>query len=247
MPTHSTIAHLPSHLFPVVALLAALMFTSCSSQSPAAESSAATSVTTAASSSSTTASATTRPPTTTATTAGKPTEGKPTAATTSTTAATTAPLKVRDLEDDLTTAILETHPFTGPGEAACSATDPLTDWQPIYCGYNPYVPAEYGPIYLSLLDQHRYVWALGHCCDSGPNPEAYHTGLLCRDLLKPPPESDRDWDPKENHLSYGLAVWYWLADGRPDRMDADHNGIPCETVYPKNEVDDFWASVRSLP
>ncbi|MEZ5408994.1 MAG: hypothetical protein R2761_13265 [Acidimicrobiales bacterium] len=242
MPTHKTTAHRRWQQLPAVALLIALTAASCGSDSSATESSAAASESTATSFTSTTASATTRPPTTTATTARKTT-----ATTTSTTAATTAPLKVSDLEDDLTTAILETHPIAGPGEAACSATDPLTDWQPIYCGYNPYVPAEYGPIYLSLLDRHRYVWAVGHCCDSGPNPENYHTGLLCRDLLKPPQDSDRDWDPEENHLSYGLAVWYWLADGRPDRMDADHNGIPCETVYPKNEIDAFWASTRSLP
>jgi hypothetical protein len=49
-----------------------------------------------------------------------------------------------------------------------------------------------------------------------------------------------------NHLSYGLAVYYWLTEGRPARMDADGNGRPCETVYPANEVDAFWASIRTL-
>lgn len=45
------------------------------------------------------------------------------------------------------------------------------------------------------------------------------SGLLCRDLLA------RGIDV------YG-ALSYFIADGYPSRMDADGNGIPCETVYP---------------
>ena len=43
-------------------------------------------------------------------------------------------------------------------------------------------------------------------------------GLFCRDL---------------NAAGFGYpdAVAYWVSEGEPDRMDADHNGIPCETVY----------------
>ncbi len=48
-------------------------------------------------------------------------------------------------------------------------------------------------------------------------------GKFCRDLV---PLS----------FSYGDAYAYWEWDGRPDRMDADRNGIPCETVYPADEV-----------
>lgn len=42
--------------------------------------------------------------------------------------------------------------------------------------------------------------------------------LLCRDVF----EAGGDT---------ATAVAYWLREGRPDRMDADGNGIPCETVY----------------
>jgi hypothetical protein len=43
-------------------------------------------------------------------------------------------------------------------------------------------------------------------------------GLLCRDLAA---------------QGYGVqdAVDYWFLWGRPDIMDADRNGIPCETVF----------------
>lgn len=52
-------------------------------------------------------------------------------------------------------------------------------------------------------------------------------GLLCRDL---------------NEMGHGYedAVAYWVREGRPDRMDADSNGIPCETVYPPAAVTAFW-------
>lgn len=52
-------------------------------------------------------------------------------------------------------------------------------------------------------------------------------GLLCRDL-------------KAKGFSYAAAVTYWGANGQPDRMDADVNGIPCETVYPATNVRAYW-------
>jgi hypothetical protein len=66
--------------------------------------------------------------------------------------------------------------------------------------------------------------------DGGPSTPDYNitglaSGLFCRDL---------------NAMGYGFsdAAAYWLAEGAPDRMDADHNGIPCETVYP-DEYESF--------
>ena len=48
-------------------------------------------------------------------------------------------------------------------------------------------------------------------------------GLFCRDL-------------HAKGYSYGDALDYWGAWGYPDQMDADLNGIPCETVYSAAEV-----------
>jgi len=55
-------------------------------------------------------------------------------------------------------------------------------------------------------------------------------GKLCRDLGFP--------DTGEGFLR---AVAYWLIEGAPDRMDADRNGIPCETVFAKSSIDEFYA------
>lgn len=52
-------------------------------------------------------------------------------------------------------------------------------------------------------------------------------GLLCRDLVA-------------MGASYGDSVTYWWYSGMPNRMDADGNGIPCETVYPAVVVNAFW-------
>jgi hypothetical protein len=55
----------------------------------------------------------------------------------------------------------------------------------------------------------------------------WQAGLYCRDLAA-------------RGASYGVAVRYWWYYGMPDRMDADKNGIPCETVYSTASVNSFW-------
>jgi hypothetical protein len=52
-------------------------------------------------------------------------------------------------------------------------------------------------------------------------------GLFCRDVAV-------------LGYSYADAVTYWTREGQPDRMDADGNGIPCETVYDHAAVVAFW-------
>lgn len=57
-------------------------------------------------------------------------------------------------------------------------------------------------------------------------------GLLCRDLAA-------------KGYSYSAAVDYWRFNGQPDRMDADKNGIPCETVYPRSDVIAYWGTTEN--
>jgi hypothetical protein len=47
--------------------------------------------------------------------------------------------------------------------------------------------------------------------------------------------------------SYVDAVAYWMVEGQPDRMDADRNGIPCQTVYPHDDVVAFWGDPLPVP
>ena len=59
-------------------------------------------------------------------------------------------------------------------------------------------------------------------------------GLLCRDLAA-------------LGYDYADAFAYWMRQGQPQRMDADTNGIPCETVYPETEIGAFWNDLASEP
>jgi hypothetical protein len=60
-----------------------------------------------------------------------------------------------------------------------------------------------------------------------PDTSALPAGLFCRDL-------------HARGYSYTDAVSYWYLHGEPDQMDIDLNGIPCETVYPRSDVDNYW-------
>jgi hypothetical protein len=53
------------------------------------------------------------------------------------------------------------------------------------------------------------------------------SGLFCRDLYA-------------MGYPYWDAVTYWESEGRTSRMDASNNGIPCQTVYPRQDVVDYW-------
>ncbi len=57
---------------------------------------------------------------------------------------------------------------------------------------------------------------------------ALPSGLFCRDL-------------KAKGYSYVAATDYWRLHGQPNQMDADRNGIPCETVYPRGDVALYWS------
>lgn len=57
--------------------------------------------------------------------------------------------------------------------------------------------------------------------------EDVEAGLLCHDL-------------DSRGYGYADAVAYWTREGQPERMDADNNGIPCETVYDRALVVAFW-------
>lgn len=39
---------------------------------------------------------------------------------------------------------------------------------------------------------------------------------------------------------YFWSLLYWFLKGRPERMDADGDGVPCETLYPAALIADVW-------
>lgn len=65
------------------------------------------------------------------------------------------------------------------------------------------------------------------------------SGHLCREITGEGSELAALFP--EDETRYFGALLYWFMEGRPSRMDADNNGIPCETVFPKKVVDAVWA------
>ena len=102
-----------------------------------------------------------------------------------------------------------------------------------------------GLVFAVLDDEGTVSFAAGTDLpnSTGPLYDIYDrtpTGLFCRDL-------DDDGaggffstccgTPRGN---YFRAVLYWFMEGMPDRMDADRNGVPCETLFPADVVDAIW-------
>jgi hypothetical protein len=63
------------------------------------------------------------------------------------------------------------------------------------------------------------------------------SGLFCRDVLG---ESDLTRELPDPNLRYFGSVLYWFMEGMPARMDADEDGIPCETLSAPEVVESLW-------
>jgi hypothetical protein len=63
--------------------------------------------------------------------------------------------------------------------------------------------------------------------DYSSNSLGLPSGLLCKDVVA-------------HGFGYSDAVSYWYSEGSPPRMDADNDGIPCETVYSSSDVISYW-------
>ncbi len=63
-------------------------------------------------------------------------------------------------------------------------------------------------------------------------------GLLCAEIIE---KDSFKMDLIHPEYAYFGALLYWFVEGRPDRMDADGNGIPCETIFPASDVQAVWA------
>jgi hypothetical protein len=62
-------------------------------------------------------------------------------------------------------------------------------------------------------------------------------GKLCRDILG---ESPLTGELPESDMEFFGAVLYWFMKSMPERMDADRNGLPCETLVPADVVESVW-------
>jgi hypothetical protein len=112
----------------------------------------------------------------------------------------------------------------------------------VYSYYEFWQDAELGRLtdeeWRAMLDAgeapERPAWQTPMFGGGEPPPAAgLAGGLFCRDVAAA-------------GYSFDQALAYWVREGRPSRMDADGNGLPCETVYAAADVQSSVESVDDL-
>lgn len=205
-----------------------------------------------------TSTSTTEPGTTTATTATTPTSAQPntapatTAEPTSATEATTPRAEmttvgaaVADVEAWLAGNYASSDPppgVLGPSKVVCALTGPIPVGSVLACSLEPDTAPDFqldeGGIVIYVLDADGHTaWSAGSDVPDSTTALAQAlalagTDLMCRDLMDPDvmayPFSGVG---RPVDSAYFWSLVYWSLAGQPDRMDADLNGIPCETLH----------------
>lgn len=105
-----------------------------------------------------------------------------------------------------------------------------------------------GVLFAILDDAGTAAWATGTDLPADDAAldmlvESATPGLFCRDLVDPDAQTESGFfnaTTTNESFGYFLSVAYWFIEGRPDRMDEDGNGIPCETVHDAGVVAEVW-------
>lgn len=82
-------------------------------------------------------------------------------------------------------------------------------------------------VFRDATGAYNFTYGTGFPTSGDELVRVHGSGRLCRELAA----AGED---------YFMAVLYWFAEGEPARMDADGNGIPCETVYDADVVAKYW-------
>lgn len=139
---------------------------------------------------------------------------------------------------------------TGPDKLECLDTGPLHRGSVFACVLWPQADPGLaleaaGVVAYVTDDEGTAAWVAG--TDTPGTTEqlrgvydASSKGLYCRDLVNPEYQywfNTGDRGP----ASYVLTLVYWALEDEPDRMDEDRNGVPCETVFDPDVVQEVLA------
>lgn len=104
-----------------------------------------------------------------------------------------------------------------------------------------------GMVFAVLDEAGLVAWSTGTDLPTSTDRllEAYRSvpsGLHCRDLADPDRDDLSIFAASGSTPQYGYfwSLVYWFLEGSPTRMDADGNGIPCETRYDAGIVSSVW-------
>jgi hypothetical protein len=137
----------------------------------------------------------------------------------------------------------------GPSLVDCHDSGPIRVGGVLACGLEsqtePGIELDAPGVVIYLLDPSgRAVWEAGTDSPSTTEglEEVYASathGLMCKDLMAEEYAGETYpfsglGRPEESAFFWSLV--YWSFEGEPDRMDADGDGIPCETLHPSDMV-----------
>ena len=128
---------------------------------------------------------------------------------------------------------------TSPGSApVCDDTGRVDVGDVFACdGPVPTGPVEQGAVVIYVLDESgRSAWSSGTDIPNSTDSLRADYGrapkrLFCRDLLDPEVDAYPFGQRSTSEFGYFWSLVYWSLESEPDRMDADRNVIPCETLY----------------
>jgi hypothetical protein len=156
------------------------------------------------------------------------------------------------LEQQMDAASRRANPDTEPfvHHLACMHPDNVTGGDVFVCEAHSIGPVrlETGRATIAVLDDEGAVaW---NCVTDAPSTtqellERYESvphGLHCRDLRAGAAEHPFDLSGSARpETEFFWSLVYWFLEGQPARMDADGNGIPCESLYPAHVVESVLA------
>ena len=111
----------------------------------------------------------------------------------------------------------------------------------------PDTAVERGAMVIYVLDESgRSAWSGGTDIPGSTDSlladyDRVPKGLFCRDLLDPETDAYPFRQLGTPATDFFWSLVYWSLEGEPDRMDADQNGVPCETLYDSAVVSNVLA------
>ncbi len=165
--------------------------------------------------------------------------------TTASTALTTVEAAVAHVEAWLADEYQSSEPpdgVLGPSDVVCAETGPIAVGSVLACSLVPNTAPELqldegGVVIYVIDDTGRAAWTSGTDVPDSAAGLAdalvrSGTDLFCEDLMDPDvlahPFSGVG---RPADSAYFWSLVYWSLTSQPDRMDADLDGIPCETVH----------------
>jgi len=158
--------------------------------------------------------------------------------------------KMQDIIDQNFEASDPPEGITGPSQLECLDTGPVHRGMVFACVLRPQAEPGFlldpaGVVAYVTDDEGTAAWVAG--TDTPDTTEylwrvydASPKGLYCRDLVNAEYQS---WfnTGDQGPAGYVLALVYWALEGEADRMDEDRNGVPCETVFDPDVVQEVLA------